>query len=157
MAGGLEEKFQRHPRVVLRTPLRGSMIRHAMLISFVGRESGRRHTTPIINYVRDGDEVLPTTSHPWWKNLRGEDGADARVELCIKGRDCTGVAGVASDEEAVIGAVEKMLGEQPGYGRWIGVKPKPDGGADREQAARAVWDGLVAVRIKGIGPLKTRR
>jgi hypothetical protein len=105
-----------------------------------GRKSGRTYTTPV-NYVRRGDVVLLTTSHRWWKNPRD----DAPVRARIKGKDYEGVAVVETSEEAVIEAIDTILGEQPGYGKWIGVKPGPDGRADREQAVR---EGMVAVRIE---------
>ena len=55
-----------------------------MLITFSGRKSGRRFTTPV-RYVRDGETVRCFTSaeNQWWRNLRG--GAD--VILRTRGHD----------------------------------------------------------------------
>ncbi len=55
-----------------------------MLITFTGRKSGRRFTTPV-RYIRDGETVRCFTSaeNQWWRNLRG--GVD--VVLRIQGRD----------------------------------------------------------------------
>ena len=55
-----------------------------MLITFTGRRSGRRFTTPV-RYVRVGEGVRCFTSaeNPWWRNLKG--GAD--VTLRIEGKE----------------------------------------------------------------------
>ncbi len=55
-----------------------------MLITFTGRKSGRRFTTPV-RFIRDDETVRCFTSaeNQWWRNLRG--GAD--VVLRIDGRD----------------------------------------------------------------------
>lgn len=53
-----------------------------MLISFTGRRTGRRYTTPV-RYVRKGADILcfTTPAMPWWRNLLG----GAAVELLIAG------------------------------------------------------------------------
>jgi len=55
-----------------------------MLITFTGKRSGRRYTTPV-RYVSLGEAVRCFTSaeNMWWRNLRG--GAD--VSLRIQGVD----------------------------------------------------------------------
>jgi len=55
-----------------------------MLITFSGRKSGRRFTTPV-RYVRVGDTVRCFTSaqNLWWRNLQG----GAEVSLRIGGSE----------------------------------------------------------------------
>lgn len=139
----LERQFQKLPRAILRSPLHGIMSRHTLLLTFTGRKSGKVYATPV-NYVRKDDEVLLTTTHPWWKNLQDE----VPVTLHIRGRKHDGTAKVETEKEAVISAVDTILAEQPGYGKWIGVRRGPDGWADRRQAALAFDGGLVAIRIR---------
>jgi hypothetical protein len=62
-------------KLILSSPLHGVMSRRLMLITFTGRRSGKRFTTPI-SYVQDGDALLFGVGGPWWKNLR--DGARAQ-------------------------------------------------------------------------------
>ncbi len=58
------------PALLLRSPLHGLIIGSVLLITFNGRKSGKKYTTPI-TCLREGDTVLMTTDSPWWKNLRG--------------------------------------------------------------------------------------
>ncbi len=71
-------------RILLRSPIHSFWSKNLMLITFTGRKSGRRYTTPV-RYVRLGDTVRCFTSseNSWWRNLRG--GAD--VTLRIEGVD----------------------------------------------------------------------
>ena len=58
------------PAMLLRSSLHGLMSKKTLLITFTGRKSGKRYTTPIV-YLREGDTFLVATNSPWWKNLRG--------------------------------------------------------------------------------------
>jgi hypothetical protein len=71
-------------RFLLRSPLHLFWSGSLMLITFTGRKSGRRFTTPV-RYVRDGQTIRCFTSaeNQWWRNLRG--GSD--VILRTEGRD----------------------------------------------------------------------
>jgi len=71
-------------RTLLRSPLHGLMSQSVMLITFTGRRSGRRFTTPV-RYVRVGDRVrcFSASDTKWWRNLRG----GAEVTLRIAGVD----------------------------------------------------------------------
>jgi hypothetical protein len=71
-------------RLLLRSPLHPLLSSSLMLITFTGRKSGRKFTTPV-RYVRDGDTIRCFTSaeNQWWRNLRG--GAD--VVLRTQGHD----------------------------------------------------------------------
>lgn len=67
-------------RLLLHSPLHRLMSRSLMLITFTGRRSGRRYTTPV-RYLRIGTTIKCFTSQEgqWWKNLRG--GADVILRL----------------------------------------------------------------------------
>ena len=58
------------PALLLRSPLHGLIIGSVLLITFNGRKSGKKYTTPI-TCLGEGDTVLMTTDSPWWKNLPG--------------------------------------------------------------------------------------
>ena len=78
--------MNKFPALLLRSPLHRLISKSVLLITFTGRKSGKKYTTPI-TYLRDGDTVLMTTDSPWWKNLRG----GALVTLRIRGREYVGV------------------------------------------------------------------
>jgi len=69
-------------RLLLASPMHGLASKSLLSITYTGRRSGRRYTTPL-RYVRDGDLVRCFTSRDtsWWKNL--QDGQE--VTLRIRG------------------------------------------------------------------------
>ena len=67
--GGFARAMNRVPAAVLRSPLHRVMSGKYLLLSFTGRKSGRRYTTPLA-YLAKGDDLLMTTDSPWWRNLR---------------------------------------------------------------------------------------
>ena len=66
--------------MLLRSPIHGFWSDSLMLITFTGRKSGKKFTTPV-RYVRDGDNILCFTSaeNQWWRNLRNGASAQLRV------------------------------------------------------------------------------
>lgn len=135
----------RAPALLLRSPLHSLLDGRFLLISFYGRKSGKRYTTPI-NYARDGDTFILTTDSPWWKNLRG----GAAVTLCVRGRTTAGVAEVSADCDVVREALEQLLRAVPWYGKFAGVRLGPDGRLDPAAAAAAVRAGRVAIRVRPV-------
>jgi hypothetical protein len=98
-------------RFLLRSPLHRVVSDSLMLITFTGRNSGRRFTTPV-RYVRRDDKVRCFTSaeNQWWRNLRG--GAD--VTLTVRGQERPYRAVAITDDPALIGeALRDYLGEFP--------------------------------------------
>jgi hypothetical protein len=71
-------------RALLRSPLHFVQSKSVMLITFTGKKSGRRFTTPV-RYLRVGNTVRCFTSseNMWWRNLRG----GAAVSLRIAGKE----------------------------------------------------------------------
>lgn len=58
---------------LLRSRLHWLVSERLLLLSYEGRVSGTRITTPVL-YERDGDDVVVTTHREavnWWKNFRG--------------------------------------------------------------------------------------
>ena len=109
-----------------------------MLITFTGRRSGRRFTTPV-RYIRDGETVRCFTSaeNQWWRNLRG--GAD--VVLRIEGRDVPYHAkAVDNDPEEVKRWLEYYLGLFPQDAAYHDIRINRDKSLvseDLEQSSRS--------------------
>lgn len=84
---------------LLLSPLHGIVSKRLMLISFVGRKSGKTYRTPV-EYHQQGDciSVMTRKERNWWKNLRG----GAPVTLRLRGQDVRGQANVESDNQAWI-------------------------------------------------------
>jgi hypothetical protein len=77
--GTLSKMMNKIPAAVLRSPLHPLMSKKYLLLSFTGRKSGKKYTTPM-SYIREADSFLMTTDSPWWKNLRGGAPVTVRVE-----------------------------------------------------------------------------
>ena len=70
--------------LLLRSPLHRLCSDSLMLITFIGRKSGKPFTTPVRYIQSDGTVRCFTSSeNQWWRNLRG----GVEVTLRIGGRD----------------------------------------------------------------------
>jgi hypothetical protein len=110
-------------RMLLRSPLHFVRSKSVMLITFTGRKSGRRFTTPV-RYVRVADTVRCFTSpeNLWWRNLRG----GAAVSLRIEGKELPYWATVLSDPAAVRAALMHYLGLFPQDAAYHGIRLNRD-------------------------------
>ncbi|HLG63830.1 MAG TPA: nitroreductase/quinone reductase family protein [Ktedonosporobacter sp.] len=70
-----------------------------LLLTFTGRKSGRKFTTPM-RYEQEGDTIQMTVVYPWWKNLIEQPA----VCILLRGHMRTGTAEVLpeKDEEVVV-------------------------------------------------------
>ena len=130
-------------RLLLRSPLHRLLSGQLILLTFTGRRSGRRYTTPV-GYAQTGDMLLTGTEGRWKYNLRG----GARVSVRLRGRERGGIAEVVDDEAGLLEGYRTILTLAPNYGRAIGLQLGPDGVPNREDVVRAKRDGHVLVRIR---------
>jgi len=68
-----------------------------LLLTFTGRKSGRKYTTPL-RYKQDGDTLLVTVLYPWWKNLVVE----TQVSVLLRGEVRTGAAEVLPEHDGEV-------------------------------------------------------
>lgn len=133
-------------KLILRSPLHGLFSKNVMLITYVGRKSGRTYTTPV-NYLVQGD-VLRTVSfreRTWWRNLRG----GSSVILRLQGRDVKGWGRVIEDEQEVVTGLESYLRQVPQYARYLGVELDAAGQPRREDVIEAARPRvLVEVKLE---------
>lgn len=128
-------------RIFLRSPFHALWSRSLMLITFAGRRSGRRYTTPV-RYIRIGTTVRCFTSseNQWWRNLRG--GAD--VVLRIEGADKQYHAIAIVDDPATIkAALRDYLGLFPQDAAYHDIRLKKDGSLVAEDLERAAHNAVV--------------
>jgi deazaflavin-dependent oxidoreductase (nitroreductase family) len=85
-------------RVVLSSPLHRPLSRTLLVLSYIGRRSGRRRATPV-QYARFGDDlalVAARASHKsWWRNFRDP----APVTITLRGHPHQAIAEVLSGDE----------------------------------------------------------
>ncbi len=112
-----------------------------MLITFTGRRSGLRFTTPV-RYIRIGTTVRCFTSstNQWWKNLRG--GAD--VVLRLEGDDKNYHAIAIDDDPVVIkAALKDYLGLFPQDAAYHDIRVRKDGSLVVEDLDAAAHQAVV--------------
>ena len=83
-------------KLILRSPLHGAMSKRMMVLSFVGRKTGKRYSTPVA-YSKEGGHVIVVTFSPWWVNFKQA----APAQMQIQGKTVTGTAMFVNDPERI--------------------------------------------------------
>ena len=90
-----------------------------MLVTTIGRKSGRRLTTPLL-YLRDGDHVVTVASkggmdhHPlWYRNMVANPAVDVQI-----GRDITAMRARTADASEKAALWPKLVAMYPDYAQY---------------------------------------
>jgi deazaflavin-dependent oxidoreductase (nitroreductase family) len=127
--------------LLLKSPLHRVVSGTMMLITFTGRKSGKRYTTPV-GYLRTGDEVICLTHANWWKNLRG----GVPVTLRIQGQQVEGRAeAIAGDKARVAEGIRKFLLQVPSWAGFYSVTIGEDGMPKSEEVEQAAKEAILIV------------
>ncbi len=113
---------------LLRSPLHFFISGSMMLISFVGRKSGKAYTIPV-EYIRVGEKclVFSRSQRIWWKNLQG----DVPVTLHLRGQSVQAVASATTGDVSVFQpAIEAYLTRYPQRGKMFELQRLADGTFD---------------------------
>ena len=89
-------------KILLKTPV-GGLISDFMLVSFTGRKSGKKYSTPVSAHQLDGDLYVVLEAQ-WKYNFR--DGADAQVSY--RGNTRTMRGELITDPTAVAAIAERV-------------------------------------------------
>jgi hypothetical protein len=113
---------------ILRSPLHGMLSRHLLLLTVVGRRTGRRYTMPV-SYVSQDEalDVLVASRQlkHWWRNLEG----GAPVVLVLRGRFAWGRAEALTVERnarAFMFALRNYVAGNPAGARAVGIRDVED-------------------------------
>ena len=128
-------------RALLGSPLHWPLSRWFALLSWSGRKSGRRYTTPV-SYVREGTAVWLTTGDQWWHNLVER----APVAIRIRGRWYDGLGLAINDPVESRHGHDRLFRRHPWFRVLSGI-PGERGGPDADALDRALAAGRVLVRI----------
>lgn len=138
--------FNRVVTVLLRVPvLHRLMSGSTLLLSFTGRTTGRRYTTPVVYLSQDdGATLLVTTDSRWARNLSGT----APVQVRLRGQDRPATATTSADPTEVRDALAALVTSYPRrYGRAAGVRLGRGRVPDPGDLERAASSGRTLVRI----------
>jgi hypothetical protein len=128
-------------RALLQSPIHGLISDSLMLVTYTGRKSQRRFTTPV-RYVQTGDNVRCFTSAEtlWWRSLRG--GAD--VVLRLQGEDRSFHATVIdNDPTRIREALENYLELYPQDAAYHDIRLNKDKSLVAEDLERASRSSIV--------------
>ncbi len=131
---------------MLRSPLHSRISKRIMIITFMGRKSGREYSTPV-SYFREGNQVICFTHSPWWKNIA--NGAEVKVR--IQGEDFKGHAvAIKDDVDLKMDNLAKMMRAVPGDSRFHNVQFDENGEPRREDIERAVQEAvMIHIQLAG--------
>jgi hypothetical protein len=131
-------------KTILRSPLHHLLSRHFMLITFTGRKTGKRYTTPTAS-LRDQEMIYLATGTRWWKNLQG----GAPVSLVVAGKRLQGDAEVIVDPLEVAQYLHWFIGKVGTKKAFLmGLKIDGEQLPTLEEVKAGVRDSRVIVRIK---------
>ncbi|MFD8245561.1 nitroreductase family deazaflavin-dependent oxidoreductase [Nocardia sp. NPDC059691] len=132
-------------RSLLRSPLHRVLSGRLLLVTVLGRKSGREYTNPVGYADHDGALLVGTTAG-WRRNLR--DGEAVRVRL--RGSEIRARAEVIADEARLAALAPVVVSANPIHGRYAGIELEPDGTVDRDDLRRAMANGYVIVRLSPV-------
>jgi hypothetical protein len=130
-------------RVLLHSPLHWPLSRWFVILTWTGRRSGRRYSTPV-SYVREDEVIWITTGDRWWRSLI--DGAPVAVRIAGRMRRGVGLP-VADPGQSYV--THQRLFHAHRWFRWLsGIPGDRAGGPEPTALERALAAGRVLVRIE---------
>lgn len=92
-------------KLMLLSPFHGPMSKRLMVLTFTGRKTGKRYSTPV-GYVRSGlDQILVFTHSPWRINFK----QPVPVIMRIQGKDVQGVGQLITDPARIKQMVRELM------------------------------------------------
>jgi len=128
---------------VLRSLFHSILSNGMMLITIVGRKTGKEYTFPV-GYYHEGEYLWVITSRDriWWRNLQG----GAEVGLLLKRKPVTAFAEPELEEKSVEARIPEYLRHVPQASKPMGIRME-NGEPNTEDVARTAKDRLF-VRIQ---------
>ena len=129
-------------RTILRSPLHRATSGRALVVTVVGRKTGKVCRAPA-GYVDHDGGLLVGTAGTWRKDLA----TDATVTVLLRRRWCQASAEVITDEERLTGLYRAVLARDPIHGKYAKTGVEPDGSPDLADLRAAVARGIAVVRL----------
>ena len=132
-------------KLLLPSPAHWLVSKSIVLISFIGRKSGKIYTTPVC-YSQRGDEVIIFTHANWWINLRG----GKPVTLRLRGQVLHGWAEpVVDDAQTIAARLTDHLRKVPSDATYYSVTFDNHGNPKAEEVLKAAQNVvMICVRLE---------
>ncbi|NKY88099.1 nitroreductase/quinone reductase family protein [Nocardia veterana] len=130
-------------RTLLRSPLHRLLSGKLLIITVIGRKTGRVYAHPV-GYAESDGALLIGTAAAWRRNLRpGEP-----VRVTWRGRERLADWELITGEHDIAEPYRIILAHNPTHGRFAGITLDADGNVDRDQLRAALDRGTVVVRLR---------
>ncbi|MFF3568792.1 nitroreductase/quinone reductase family protein [Nocardia jiangxiensis] len=139
----LQRSWDATVRYLLRSRLHRIFSGKLLIITVVGRKTGREYANPVGYASYEGDLLVGTAAR-WRRNLR--DGESVRVTL--RGREIRADWEVITEEEPIVELYRIILEQNPVHGRFAGISLDADGSVNRAQLRAALAGGTAVVRLR---------
>jgi deazaflavin-dependent oxidoreductase (nitroreductase family) len=123
---------------LLRSPFHTFVSKNIMLITYTGRKSGKKYTTPVnyLNMIQGDDQFLATISfreRVWWRNLRG----CSPVTVWVRGKDYPATSETIEDDSSVARNLNDYIRINPGLAKYLKIKLEANGQPNDEDVTEA--------------------
>ena len=128
-------------RMLLKSPLHFLMSNSVLLISYVGRKSGAKYSTPV-RYMRSGSRLRCLTSDhvQWWRNVQATPG----VSLLVQGTKSPYNATVLErDPTNTQKLLSEFLAEYPQDAAYQEIRLNSDGSLNCDDLVKASHKAVV--------------
>jgi hypothetical protein len=132
-------------KFLLLSPLHGLFSRGILLLTYTGRRSGRKISTPL-SYTKENNDylIVALRRRIWWRNFQTR----APVTIRVRGKDLSGNAlAISEPAEDVQAALNTYLKSQKNLARALDVSYDNEGQPDPETLAKAA-ENRVIVRVQ---------
>ncbi|MEU6579849.1 nitroreductase/quinone reductase family protein [Nocardia sp. NPDC046763] len=130
-------------RRLLRSPLHRVVSGKLLIVTVVGRKSGRVYENPVAYAEHDGTLLIGTAAK-WRHNLRpGEP-----VRIGLRRREIDADWEVVTDVDAAAEPYRIIVAQNPTHGKYAGISLNSDGSVNREELAAAFARGTAVVRLR---------
>ncbi|WP_084525740.1 nitroreductase/quinone reductase family protein [Nocardia vaccinii] len=138
----LQRTWDATVRYLLRSRLHRLFSGKLLIITVVGRKTGREYANPVGYASYEGDLLVGTAAR-WRHNLR--DGEPVRITL--RGKEIRADWAVITDEEPIAELYRIILEQNPVHGRFAGISLDADGNVNRAELRAALARGTAVVRL----------
>ncbi|MQY17224.1 nitroreductase/quinone reductase family protein [Nocardia macrotermitis] len=129
-------------RYLLRSRLHRIFSGKLLIVTVVGRKTGREYANPVGYASHEGDLLIGTAAR-WRRNLR--QGEPVRVTL--RGKEIRADWEVITEGESIADLYRIILEQNPVHGRFAGISLDSDGTVNRAELQAALAKGTAVVRL----------
>ncbi|GAB0106510.1 nitroreductase/quinone reductase family protein [Nocardia sp. JMUB6875] len=137
-----QERLNAVMRWVLRSPLHRVVSGKLLIVTVVGRRTGRVYDNPVA-YVEHEGTLLIGTAAKWRRNLK----PDEPVRITLRRRVIEADWAVITDVDEAAELYRVILTHNPTHGKYAGISLNSDGSVNREELAAAFAKGTAVVRL----------